>query len=729
MPAAAQPTAHAWKFYRIGGLDQAVIETGDDLRHLGELDQKLWVALSCPVKGLELDEKTLALIDTDGDGRIRVPELLGAVRWAADHLRDAGDLLQGRDTLPLAAFNPETTEGRTALAAAREILAGLGRPNATEISLADVTDTARFLSATKFNGDGVVTVESAGDDAMRTLIADILATQGGTPDRSAAPGIDQVRADAFFAACTAHATWCEAGTSAEMLALGAGTAAAAAAIAAVRAKADDYFARVRLAAFDSRALGALNRAEADYAALAARDLTVSAQEVAGWPLAAVAAGRSLPLFEGVNPAWAGALTALHRDAVTPVFGAGCTALTEAQWTHLKAKVAAHEAWRSARAGASVESLGLARVQAILAAGPQPVLRALIAKDAALAGEFAAITAVEKLLRYARDFRALLNNFVNFTDFYSPEHYATFQAGTLFLDSRSCELCIRVDAPSPLAAMSKAYIAYLECRRAGCEPMKIAACFTQGDSDYLFVGRNGVFYDRRGRDWDATITNLVDQPISIHQAFWSPYKKLLRLFEEQVARRAAEADAEASTRLAAAADSAAAARPEAPRKLDLALITGMGVALGSIGTFLGVIFTKFLDLPTWKMPLILVGLMLTISLPSMIIAWLKLRQRTLGPILEGNGWAVNGRVKINIPFGTKLTARAQLPANARRRLEDPYEDKAAARQRRIFVTLVVLLGLGLGAAKYFATWPFAPEPAAQTEGAKAGSEKPAAPAKK
>ena len=116
-------------------------------------------------------------------------------------------------------------------------------------------------------------------------------------------------------------------------------------------------------------------------------------------------------------------------------------------------------------------------------------------------------------------------------------------------------------------------------------------------------------------------------------------------------------------------------------------------------------------------------------PWRIIAWLKLRQRTLGPILEGNGWAVNGRVKINIPFGTKLTARAQLPANARRRLEDPYEDKAAARQRRIFVTLVVLLGLGLGAAKYFATWPFAPEPAAQTEGAKAGSEKPAAPAKK
>ena len=41
---------HTWKFYRIGALDQVAIETADDLLHLCDLDQKLWVALSCPVK-------------------------------------------------------------------------------------------------------------------------------------------------------------------------------------------------------------------------------------------------------------------------------------------------------------------------------------------------------------------------------------------------------------------------------------------------------------------------------------------------------------------------------------------------------------------------------------------------------------------------------------------------------------------------------------------------------
>ena len=50
------------------------------------------------------------------------------------------------------------------------------------------------------------------------------------------------------------------------------------------------------------------------------------------------------------------------------------------------------------------------------------------------------------------------------------------------------------------------------------------------------------YDRKGRDWDATITKIVDNPISIRQASWSPYKKFVRMIEEQIAKRAAAAEA-------------------------------------------------------------------------------------------------------------------------------------------------------------------------------------------
>src|SRR5678815_1756135 len=98
---------------------------------------------------------------------------------------------------------------------------------------------------------------------------------------------------------------------------------------------------------------------------------------------------------------------------------------------------------------------------------------------------------------------------------------------------------------------------------------------------------------------------------------------------------------------------------------------------------------------------------------MVIAWLKLRQRTVGPLLEANGWAINGRVKVNIPFGRALTDRALLPANAKRIAGDPYEDKDAARQRRLVVVFIVVLTAWLVSARVWHLWPFQPKVAAGT----------------
>ncbi len=702
---------HVWNFFRIGGFDQVSLKTAADLENLHALDQKLWAALSCPVKGLELDEKTLVLLDTDKDGRIRAPELLAAIAWAKPFFKDLGTLLSGQDHLSLDAL-ADTAEGRAALASAKRILSSLGKAADTSISLADASDTAKLFAATKLNGDGVITPASSADPALSAVINEILATQGGTPDRSTVAGIDAARVEAFFAAVAAHLTWADKAGSPEVLTLGADTPAAAAAVSAVRAKMDDYFGRTRLAAFDSRALGAVNRAEADYLAFAAKDMTITADEVAGFPLARIAADQPLALLSGVNPAWASRIATLHQAAVTPVFGAATTTLTEAQWTTLKAKIDVYAVHFSAKVGATVENLGLPRLRELHAGADasRAALAGLIAEDLALAPEFESIASVEKLLRYTRDFRPLLHNYVNFFDFYSPDHYAIFQAGSLYLDSRSTEFCIEVAGPSPLAAMSKAYIAYCDLKRPGCAPRKIAACFTNGDSDYLFVGRNGVFYDRQGRDWDATISAIVDNPISIRQAFFSPYKKFIRMIEEQAAKRATAAEAESTARLATAAEKTAnadKAPPAPPKKFDIGVVAALGVAAGALGTILGGFISGFLGLGVW-MPAGVLGIVLVISGPSMAIAWLKLRQRTIGPILEANGWAINGRVKINIPFGTKLTARALLPKGSKLDLNDPYLDHEAVRKRRTWVygILFGLFALAAAAAWYAKVWPFA-----------------------
>jgi hypothetical protein len=305
------------------------------------------------------------------------------------------------------------------------------------------------------------------------------------------------------------------------------------------------------------------------------------------------------------------------------------------------------------------------------------------------------------VRYDRDLALLCTNFVNFKDFYDAGEPSVFQNGTLYIDQRACHLCLKVEDAGKhavLAGLAGVYLAYLDCVRKGSnEKMGIVAAFTAGDRDNLMVGRNGVFYDRKGQDWDATITKIVDNPISIRQAFWAPYKKLVRMLEEQVAKRAATADKQSDTLLSGVATTTAnvdtAKRPE-ERKVDVGTVAALGVAVGAIGTFITALIgyaTGIFRLGPLAVVGALAGVMALISLPSVVIAYLKLRKRNLGPILDANGWAVNARAKLNIPFGATLNSVAKFPPGAKRDRHDPYAEVGLPWFRALLV--VVVLGLG------------------------------------
>jgi len=697
------PTSHKWSFFRAGGSDQVALETADDLRNLRHLDPTLWVALACPVKGLEFDERTLQLMDADGDGRIRVPEVLAAVEWSCAQLKDPAVMYRGGD-LALASIAENTEEGKRLLSSAREILKSLGKPDATHITVANTMEKAMVFSQSRFNGDGVVALDIIDDVSLRLVAEQAIATVGPASDRSGRAGVSQEILDSFFTECEAYAAWYgrSAKEAATLLPLGDATVSAFAALQAVRGKIDDYFARCRLASFDARATASLNRDEADYAALAARDLPSAAAEVAAFPLARVEAGRALPLAEGLNPSWSAAMAAFSAAVVLPTLGAR-SALSEAEWQGIIAKFAPYATWEAEKHGAKVESLGVARVREILDSNARAALNALVAEDAAVAPAMNAIDNVERLARYHRDLVSLLNNFVAFRDFYSRERPAVFQAGTLYLDGRRADLVVRVDDAgkhAALAGLAKCYLAYCECTRPSGEKLTVAATFTGGDADNLMVGRNGVYYDRKGRDWDATITKIVENPISIQQAFWAPYKKLVRLIEEQVAKRAAAGEAASDAKVASAATTAATLDTQKPpavpaKKIDVGTVAALGVAVGAIGAFVTTVLgylTGVFKLPFWQVCLVFAGIVLAISLPSMAIAWLKLRQRNLGPILDSNGWAVNGRVKMNVPFGAKLTTVGQVPLNAQSSFVVKYPEPPTALPKLV-ATVVALAFLG------------------------------------
>ena len=701
---------YQWRFFRSGGFDQVRIETADDLRHLGELDQKLWSVLACPTSGLEFDTRTLQVLDSDGDGRIRVPEIVAATRWVCTVLKDPDVLFRGVDGLPLAAIDAEHPEGAKLLATAKKVLDYIGKPDADSVSVADLADTTLLFAPAHFNGDGIVPAELTTDADLARAIGLIIDGFGAADDRSGKPGVDQDRVTAFFTAAQAVSDWyaqAEA-DAATVLPLGEGTAAAAAVFDAVRDKVDDYFTRCRLAAFDERAAAALNPADTTYAGLAVQALGTGAESVAALPLALVGPGRGLPLKAALNPAWEAHIAALRDEVVKPILGER-DELSYAEWQDLAARFAAYRAWVGTRPANPLAAMDIAELRALLAGGTRAGIEALIQQD--LAAETAAeqVDALERLTRYNRDLVKLLRNFVTLSDFYARHEKAIFQAGTLYLDQRSCELSLRVadmGRHAALAPLSGAYLVYCDCVRQGEAPMTIVAAMTGGDADEMMVpGRNGVFYDREGRDWNASVAKVVEAPISVRQAFWSPYKRIGRMIGDQIQKFAAARDKAVDDKAAAGvADAGAkveapAAPPAAPAApFDIAKFAGIfaaiGLALGALGTALAAVVSGFLSLPAWQMPLVIIGIVVLISGPSMLLAWLKLRQRNLGPLLDANGWAVNTRARINIPFGGALTGVAALPPGASRSLTDPYAEKKTPWGTWFFLLLLVVIAVVL-----------------------------------
>ncbi len=78
---------------------------------------------------------------------------------------------------------------------------------------------------------------------------------------------------------------------------------------------------------------------------------------------------------------------------------------------------------------------------------------------------------------------------------------------------------------------------------------------------------------------------------------------------------------------------------------------------------------FIGMGVW-MPIGIAIVFLLISGPSMILAAIKLRKRDLSPILNAEGWAINGRLKLNLIFGAALSHLGNLPPNSIRMLNGP-----------------------------------------------------------
>lgn len=504
---------HKWTFASVGNVTRVSIHTGEDIRHLGELDKKMWTVLSCPVSGLEISEDSLSLMDIDGDGKLRVTDVVATADWLCAILHTPDGIFAQTDQV--------------------------------------------LLSSIK-------------DEAMLALAQKVIAMKGAEQDYVCLADVDAVLASVTIEE--------QAIPSAPL---------AANVIAAYKAKSAEY-----AAYFEQEKLQKLGLAQ------------------------------------------------IAEDAVKP-------GMTEKKFLEMGAQIAEWEAVKTAAEGANAAALAAAKAEYM---------------------------PLRKLLLIHRDFYRLLRNFVAFEDFYDrTKPAASFQCGTLIIDQRACHLCIRVSDMGKQALQAPAsgiYLIYCDCESKTLgKKIQIVAAMTQGDINNLSVGKNAVFYDNAGNDYDATVIKIIDNPMSILQAFWTPYRKLGNWITEKINKSAAEKDAKVmedmTTKLDSkpAADAATSSATPKPA-FDIAKFAGIfaaiGMAVGMIGTALASLASGLAELKWWQLILVFVGLLLVISGPSMVMAWLKLRRRNLAPVLNANGWAVNADAVISVFFGNTLTEQVKYP---------------------------------------------------------------------
>lgn len=541
---------HKWTFASVGNVTRVTIHTGEDIRHLGELDKKMWTVLSCPVSGLEISEASLSLMDVDGDGKLRVADVVATADWLCAMLHKPDSIFAQTDVLSLSSIADESM-----LAVAQKVVAMKGAEQ-DYVCLADV------------------------DAALASV----------TVEEQAIPEVPL----------------------------------AANVMAAYKAKSAEY-----AAYFEQEKLQKLG------------------------------------------------LAVIAEDVPKP-------GMTEKKFVEMGSQIAEWEAAKAAAEGAN---------------------------SAALAAAKAEYMPLRKLLLIHRDFYRLLRNFVAFEDFYDrSKPAASFQCGTLIIDQRACYLCIRVNDMGKHALQAPAsgiYLVYCDCESKTLgKKMQIVAAMTQGDIHNLSVGKNAVFYDNAGNDYDATVTKIIDNPISILQAFWTPYRKLGNWITEKINKSAAEKDAkimtDVTTKLDAKPADGAAPVDQKPA-FDIAKFAGIfaaiGMAVGMIGSALASLAAGLVQLTWWQLLLVFVGLLLLISGPSMVMAWLKLRNRNLTPVLNANGWAVNADAVISVFFGTTLTEQVKYPI-----VKDPLARKKQHMKpwQATIVTVVSLLLMALaiyGVYKY------------------------------
>lgn len=654
------PKRTSYTFQDYGGADQLRIASAADLAAVVALDEAFWMATSAPADQFTYDAALLKRLDPEGNGRIQSWEIRQAAQWLLDVLRDQSGIDARTDAVDLAALNTDHPDGARLHAAATRVLRNLADDDA-RVTLAEVRDQEAIFSQAANNGDGVIPPEAVEDDDLRAFVLDVMETVGTTPDLNGAAGVDETLLESFVSAADALLVWQGAHDDADggLFPLGDATSTGYALYVDLREAVDRFFAQCDVVALNEtlgRDVETVHCATSIWTSQAAAE-----NYLRGAPLATPNRDGILPLQDGANPYYVTDLAAFTREVLPTLLSDGFDGrrLRAAQWATVKQAFEAYETWQAEKTGGAVEVLGPDTLTRYLDDGYPARLQALIDADIAAGEELNALHDLEGLLLLQQSFLEVCNNFVSFPALYDPKRRAMFEAGRLILGGRVYNLNLRirdVEEHSTQATRSGLYLLYSEVTGAkDGERFYVVTPVTRGPVHGMGVGRRGVLFDHEDKEWDTRIVKILENPVSLMQAVFAPFKRLASLVASTAERLASGTETHVQEQVVSTSRSVAGMRD---------LFLSGSVAVAALGSAFAYIAAKLSELEAnwwYFFAAIGVGVVLVV-VPTAIIAYVKLWRQNLGALLEGSGWAMNAPMRLTLPQRRMIAHKPARPVN-------------------------------------------------------------------
>ena len=640
-----------YRLKNLGGSQQLIINKASELAALAALPEIHWMSTSAPTKILNCNKAIIKLLDQKNLGRIFSDDLKFFAKYILNSYSDLKPFDLRSSEFHTSSLNPNIESNQNLISCANEVLVNLDKSPSDALTIDDLRNDKEILSGGARNGDGILPPSDLEDPVLAEAAKQIGSLYGYVDDSSGRPGINETTLRNFTNDVKTYLEWKDSNNDTEAILVSSEkTQRAWEAFQKVKTLIDDYFLLCETQKFTQ----AQQCKETTYSAPANtfRNRDAAKAYLEESPLAPLNSDQTLVFNDQINPAYAKDLYSFLENAAMPLLDNELREISKNQWQEIKNVFKSCSDWMSRKPDTPVYKLDDQFLRDFIDAKLEQQLLEIIKIDLQLGEKLKLRAKLEDLIILQQHFIDFCNNFVSFRDLYDPKKRAFFEAGTLIIDGSTFNFTIAVDdvnKHSKIASSSGLYLIYLKVNE-GKTSRYICAPVCTLRNKLATTGKRGVLFDLKGQELDAEVVKIVDNPVSIVDAAFNPFRKLASLLGSAINKISSSTEKELEKTVSNSTSNVqknlSAKTPQktqtpAPNNAARDLMFTVA-AIGSSFTYA---LSKIIEFGHAKIIQgIIVGIIIVL-IPTLLISMYRLWTRNLSSIIEASGFAVNAPLRL------------------------------------------------------------------------------------